>query len=131
MLKPNPPKESLAIPMATKLPTIIIQMGRVAGILKANKIPVIKAEPSHMVTSVFMMNFWIKYSNNKQEITATEVAISAFIPNTYNDTKKAGTKAITTSYMIFFAVLSECTCGEAETTIGGLSMLNSLRCSTF
>ena len=38
---------------------------------------------------------------------AMEVVINALKPNTYNDTKNAGTNAMTTSYIIFLEVLSE------------------------
>ncbi len=57
MLNPSPPNEDLAIPIATKLPTIIIQIGRFEGKLKANSTPVSKAEPSVMVISVFNKYF--------------------------------------------------------------------------
>ena len=38
---------------------------------------------------------------------ATAVRMNAPIPNTYNETKKAGINAITTSYITFFEVLLE------------------------
>lgn len=82
MLNPNPPKDNFATPMAIKLPITIIQMGKLDGKLKANKIPVINADPSVMVTSVFNRYFWITYSNSIQEIIATEVTSKAPIPNT-------------------------------------------------
>ncbi len=57
MLNPNPPNDIFATPIATKLPTIIIQIGRFEGKLKANKMPVNKAEPSFIVTAAFNRYF--------------------------------------------------------------------------
>ena len=73
----------------------------------------------------------MRYSNNKHEIIATEVRIRALIPKTYIDTKNAGINAITTSYIIFLDVLSECTCGDADIIIGDVLIANFLPFLTF
>ena len=54
-LWPSPPKGILAMPIATKAPTTIIQIGRLAGTLKANNRPVTMAEPSLIVVGTFMI----------------------------------------------------------------------------
>ena len=51
------------------------------------------------------------------EATATRVMTKALIPNTEIETRKAGLKAINTSYINLLEVLSECTCGEADMMI--------------
>ena len=55
-LLPKPPNDILPIPMATNAPIIIMNIGKLLGMLNANSIPVIMAEPSQMVVSCFKRN---------------------------------------------------------------------------
>ena len=58
-----------------------------------------------------------------QDITATEVMISALIPKTYTVIKNAGINAMSTSYISLLDVLSEWTCGEADMIIFSSAIL--------
>ena len=77
---PKPPKAILPTPMATMLPTMAIQMGRLAGTLKARSKPVSAAEPSLMVKGPLMRNFWISHSVSIQAAIETMVSLSAYQP---------------------------------------------------
>ena len=77
---PRPPNAILAMAMAMRSPRIRIQIGRLAGTLKATSKPVITAEPSPMVHSPFSKNRWMRYSNNIQQPTEMSVSSNAGRP---------------------------------------------------
>ena len=79
-LFPKPPKDILAIPIATIDPMTTIHIGRVEGRLKASSNPVSMAEPLPIVGYSFSKYFWIRYSTMTQESIDERVTMKAPIP---------------------------------------------------
>lgn len=115
MFLPKPPKDIFPIPMAANAPIAKIHAGRLDGTLKASNTPVMMADPSFIVGSIFNKNLEMKYSNSTQNTMEANVNISALSPNTYNDNKNAGISAISTPYMFFGMLSPLCMCGEGDT----------------
>ncbi len=105
ILLPNPPNDILPIPIAAIAPMANIHNGRLDGTLNASNTPVMIADPSEMVGSFLNMKRCTPYSVMTQKSTENAVNINASRPNTYSDTIKAGTSAMSTPY-IFLEIVS-------------------------
>jgi hypothetical protein len=68
------------MPIATIAPIATSHQGELGGRLSARRQPVTAADKSLMVTFVFSMNFWIKYSTKTQEMTPTSTNLIAENP---------------------------------------------------
>ena len=99
-LQPSPPNVIFTTPIAKKAPITIIQGAILLGRLKASRIPVRIAEPSHTIQFLFFMqNLLIAHSKNTQDATLMAVVMIAPMPNEMNEHSKAGIKAMITRYI--------------------------------
>ena len=80
ILFPKPPKLIFPMPIAANAPIAIIQIGRLAGILKASSIPVISAEPSKIDALDLSKKVEIRYSKSRQKMTEENITIIAETP---------------------------------------------------
>ena len=79
-LFPNPPKVIFPIPIATRLPIIIIHQGVFDGRLNASSNPVTTAEQSVILIPVLRIYFCITNSKRTHDVTETAVTITTPMP---------------------------------------------------
>ena len=113
-MQPMPPNSCLTITMATKQPTIAIQMGNPAGRFMASSRPVTAALKSEMVL-VRLVIRRNRYSNRIDAPTQTTSSTRARVPNTRTDATTAGSSAMRTSPMTEVVETLLRICGPAET----------------
>ena len=97
-LQPMPPNSCLTITIATKQPTMAIQMGNPAGRFIASSRPVTAALKSEMVL-VRLVILRNRYSNRIDTSTQMISSTRARVPNTRTEATTAGSSAMRTSRM--------------------------------
>jgi len=100
---PKPPKSCFTSMIATALPNTACQIGIVTGRLNAKRTPVMHAEKSFIVFSLFVI-FSKPHSKSTHDATQTQVTSAARAPKITIDAMNAGTNAINTSSIIRYVL---------------------------
>ena len=116
ILAPKPPKTCLPKTIATTAPRAVPAMGKDGGSVIAKRIPVKIADPSSMVSPVFMILLHA-YSATIAAKTATRIVTIAFVPKRRRDTIIAGKSAAITVYIIRGTECFPLLCGAGATIV--------------